>query len=45
MRPVGGIAANVAGSGVSSSARCLSAIPSTAGNAAAGDLFGGIGGC
>ena len=34
-----------AGGGVSSSARCLGAIPSTAGNAGAGDLFGGIGGC
>jgi hypothetical protein len=32
-----------AGSGVSSSARCLGAIPSTAGSA--GDLFGGVGGC
>jgi hypothetical protein len=34
-----------AGGGVSSSARCLGAIPSTAGNAGGGDLFGGIGGC
>jgi hypothetical protein len=34
-----------AGGGVSSSAGCLGAIPSTAGNAGAGDLFGGIGGC
>jgi hypothetical protein len=45
MRPAGGVTANVAGSGVSSSARCLGAIPLTAGNASAGDLFGGIGGC
>jgi len=46
MRPVGGsIAANTAGGSVSSSARCLGAIPSTAGNIGAGDLFGGIGGC
>ena len=43
--PAGGIASNVAGGGVSSSARCLGAILSTAGNAGAGDLFGGIGGC
>ena len=34
-----------AGGGVSSSAGCLGAIPSTAGNAGAGDLFSGIGGC
>lgn len=34
-----------AGGGVSSSAGCLGAIPSTARNAGAGDLFGGIGGC
>ena len=34
-----------AGGGVSSSAGCLGAIPSTAGNVGAGDLFGGIGGC
>ena len=34
-----------AGGGVSSSARCLGAIPSTAGNAGGGDLFGGISGC
>ncbi|WP_130229572.1 hypothetical protein [Bradyrhizobium sp. Leo121] len=34
---VGGVA--------SSSVRCLGAIPSMAGNASAGDLFGGIGGC
>jgi len=34
-----------AGGGVSSRAGCLGAIPSTAGNAGAGDLFGGIGGC
>ena len=34
-----------AGGGVSSSASCLGAIPSTAGNAGAGNLFGGIGGC
>jgi hypothetical protein len=43
--PVGGIAPNVAGAGVSSSARCLGAIPLTAGTAGAVDLFGGIGGC
>jgi hypothetical protein len=34
-----------AGGGVSSRASCLGAIPSTAGNVGAGDLFGGIGGC
>ena len=34
-----------AGVGSSSSPRCLGAIPSMAGNASAGDLFGGIGGC
>lgn len=34
-----------AGGGVSSSAGCLGAIPSTAGRVGAGDLFGGIGGC
>jgi hypothetical protein len=34
-----------AGAGVSSSAGCLGAIPSTAGSAVAGDLFGGIGRC
>ncbi len=34
-----------AGGGVSSRAGCLGAIPSTAGNAGAGDLFGSIGGC
>jgi hypothetical protein len=34
-----------AGVGSSSSPRCLGAIPSMAGNAGAGDLFGGIGGC
>ena len=34
-----------AGGGVSSRAGCLDAIPSTAGGAGAGDLFGGIGGC
>jgi hypothetical protein len=34
-----------AGGGVSLSARCLGAIPSTAGNVGAGALFGGIGGC
>jgi hypothetical protein len=34
-----------AGGGVSSSARCPGAIPSTAGNAGAGNLFGGMGGC
>jgi hypothetical protein len=34
-----------AGVGSSSSPRCLGAIPSMAGNADAGDLFGGIGGC
>jgi hypothetical protein len=34
-----------AGGGVSSSARCTGAIPSTAGNAGAGNLLGGIGGC
>jgi hypothetical protein len=34
-----------AGGGVSSSAGCLDAIPSTAGNLGAGDLSGGIGGC
>ena len=34
-----------AGGGASSSAGCLGAIPSTAGNVGAGDLFGGIGGC
>jgi hypothetical protein len=34
-----------AGGGVSSSAGCLGAIPSTAGSAGAGDLFGGIGRC
>jgi len=34
-----------AGGGVSSRAGCLGAIPSTAGNAGASDLFGGIGGC
>jgi hypothetical protein len=34
-----------AGGGVSSRAGCLDAIPSTAGSAGAGDLFGGIGGC
>jgi hypothetical protein len=33
------------GGGVSSSARCLGAIPSTAGSAGAGNLFVGIGGC
>jgi hypothetical protein len=33
-----------AGGGVSSSARCPGAIPSTAGNAGGGDLFG-VGGC
>ena len=37
--------AGSAGGGFSSSALCLGAIPSTAGNAGAGDLFGGIGGC
>jgi hypothetical protein len=34
-----------AGGGVSSRAGCLGALPSTAGSAGAGDLFGGIGGC
>src|ERR1700733_13605167 len=34
-----------AGGGVSSSAGCLGAIPSTADSAGAGDLFGGIGRC
>ena len=34
-----------AGGGVSSSAGCLVAIPSTAGSAGAGDLFGSIGRC
>jgi hypothetical protein len=34
-----------AGGGVSSSAGCLGAIPSTAGSVGAGNLFGGIGGC
>jgi hypothetical protein len=34
-----------AGGGVSSNAGCLGAIPSTAGGADAGDLFGGIGPC
>jgi hypothetical protein len=34
-----------AGGGVSSRAGCLGAIPSTAGGADAGDLFGGIGPC
>jgi hypothetical protein len=34
-----------AGGGVSSSAGCLGAIPSTAGSVGAGDLFGGIGEC
>jgi hypothetical protein len=34
-----------AGGGVSSRADCSGAIPTTAGNAGAGDLFGGIGGC
>jgi hypothetical protein len=34
-----------AGGGVSSSAGCLGAIPSTASSVGAGDLFGGIGGC
>lgn len=34
-----------AGGGVSSSARCPGAIPSTAGNIGAANLFGGIGGC
>jgi len=34
-----------AGGGVLSSARCPGAIPSTAGNAGAGNLFVGIGGC
>jgi hypothetical protein len=34
-----------AGGGVSSSAGCLGAIPSTTGSADAGDLFGGIGPC
>jgi hypothetical protein len=34
-----------AGGGVSSSAGCLGAIPSTAGSVGAGDLFGGVGGC
>ena len=55
--PVGSISANAqtvtpnatsgagAGGGVSSSAGCLGAIPSTAGSVAAGGLFGGIGGC
>jgi hypothetical protein len=33
------------GGGVSSSARCLGAIPSTAGGAGAGNFFGSIGGC
>jgi hypothetical protein len=33
------------GGGVSSSAGCLGAIPSTAGSIGVGDLFGGIGGC
>ena len=34
-----------AGGGFSSSARCLGAIPTTAGSAGTGDLFGGSGGC
>jgi hypothetical protein len=34
-----------AGGGVSSSAACLGAIPSTAGSVGAGDFFVGIGGC
>jgi hypothetical protein len=34
-----------AGGGVSPTASCLGAIPSTAGNVGAGDLLGGIGGC
>ena len=34
-----------AGGGVSSRTGCLGAIPSTAGGADAGDLFGGIGSC
>jgi hypothetical protein len=33
------------GGGVSSSARCLGAIPSTAGSTGGGGLFGGISGC
>jgi hypothetical protein len=55
MGPTGGIGVNAqtvtpnatsgVGGGVSSSQRCLGAIPSTAGNASAADLFGGIGGC
>jgi hypothetical protein len=53
--PVGGIGANAqtappnatsgAGGGVSSSARCLGAMSSTAGNTGATAFFGGIGGC
>ena len=34
-----------AGGGFSSSARCLGAIPTTAGSVGTGDLFGGSGGC
>jgi hypothetical protein len=55
MVPVGGIGANAqtatppnatSGSGgVSSSARCVGAMPSTAGNTGATGFFGGIGGC
>jgi hypothetical protein len=56
MVPVGGIGANAqtatppnatsgAGGGVSSSARCVGAMSSTAGNTGATGFFGGIGGC
>jgi hypothetical protein len=54
-RPVGSNAQTVtsnsasgaggAGGGFSSSAGCLGAIPTRAGSASAGDLFGGSGGC
>jgi hypothetical protein len=54
--PVGSISANAqtvtpnatsgaGGGGVSSSAGCLGAMPSTSGSVGAGNLFGGIGGC
>jgi len=56
MVPVGGIGANAqtatppnatsgAGGGVSSSARCVGAMPSMADNTGATGFFGGIGGC
>ena len=43
--PIATLGAGSAGGGVSSSAGCLGAIPSTAGSIGADDLFGGVGGC